>query len=333
MKQSLTPHPLGAQLFLQFDSLLLLARGGKTVYFGDIGKNADTLKEYFARYEAPCPKDANPAEHMIDVVSGRLSQGKDWNKIWLESPEHQRTVEELDHIISDAASKPPGTVDDGFEFAMPLWQQTKLVTQRMNVSIWRNTDYINNKLALHVGSALFNGFSFWMIGDSIADLQLRLFTVFNFIFVAPGVIAQLQPLFIDRRDIYEAREKKSKMYSWIAFVTGNIVSELPYLCICAVLYFVCWYYTVGFPKDSNKSGATLFVMIMYEFIYTGIGQFVAAYAPNAVFASLANPLIIGVLISFCGVLVPYAQIQAFWRYWVYWMNRKLSPPKRPMLLS
>jgi hypothetical protein len=29
---------------------------------------------------------------------------------------------------------------------------------------------------------------------------------------APGVIAQLQPLFIARRDIFEAREKKAKMY-------------------------------------------------------------------------------------------------------------------------
>jgi ABC-type multidrug transport system permease subunit len=257
---------------------------------------------------------------MIDVVSGSLSQGKDWNQVWLESPEHKQTVEELDSIIANAAAKEAGTKDDGSEFAMPLWEQTKIVTQRMNVSIWRNTDYINNKFALHIGSALFNGFSFWMIGDTVADLQLRLFTVFNFIFVAPGVIAQLQPLFIERRDIYETREKKSKMYSWIAFVTGLIVSELPYLCVCAVLYFVCWYYTVGFPNDSNKAGATLFVMLMYEFIYTGIGQFIAAYAPNAVFASLANPVIIGTLVSFCGVLVPYAQIQPFWRYWIYYLN-------------
>ncbi|TVY42933.1 Brefeldin A resistance protein [Lachnellula subtilissima] len=315
-----TIHQPSAQLFLQFDSLLLLARGGKTVYFGDIGPSAATLKEYFARYDAPCPKDANPAEHMIDVVSGSHSQTKDWGQVWLDSPEYKRSIEELEHITSDAASKPPGTVDDGFEFAMPLWEQTKIVTHRMNISVWRNTDYVNNKLALHVGSALFNGFSFWQIGHSIADLQLRLFTVFNFIFVAPGVIAQLQPLFIDRRDIYEAREKKSKMYSWIAFVTGLIISELPYLCVCAVLYFVCWYYTVGFPTDSNKAGATLFVMIMYEFVYTGIGQFIAAYAPNAVFATLANPLVIGTLIGFCGVLVPYAQITAFWRYWIYWLN-------------
>ncbi|KAL8708706.1 MAG: hypothetical protein Q9220_006431 [cf. Caloplaca sp. 1 TL-2023] len=315
-----TIHQPSASLFKEFDTLLLLARGGKTVYFGDIGDEATTLKNYFARNGAPCPKGANPAEHMIDVVSGAASQGRDWNQIWLESPEHEAVTHEVDRIIKDAAGKPPGTSDDGHEFAMPLWQQIKLVTDRMNVALYRNTDYINNKFALHVGSALFNGFTFWKIGDGTQALQLKLFTVFNFIFVAPGVIAQLQPLFIDRRDIYEIREKKSKMYSWIAFVTGLIVSEFPYLCICAVLYFAPWYYTVGFPTDSNKAGAVFFVMLCYEFIYTGIGQFVAAYAPNAVFASLINPVIITVLVSFCGVLMPYAQIQEFWRYWIYWLN-------------
>ncbi|KAK2768713.1 hypothetical protein FQN54_000569 [Arachnomyces sp. PD_36] len=315
-----TIHQPSAQLFAQFDTLLLLSEGGKTVYFGDIGDNGKTVKDYFAGHGASCAPSVNPAEHIIDVVSGHLSQGRDWNQIWLNSPEHDYTVKELDRLIQDAASKPPGTVDDGREFATTLWEQTKLVTHRMNVALYRNTDYVNNKFMLHIGSALFNGFSFWMIGDTVSDLQLSLFTIFSFIFVAPGVINQLQPLFLERRDIYETREKKSKMYSWVAFVTSLIVSELPYLCICAVLYFVCWYYTVGFPTDSNRAGATFFVMLMYEFVYTGIGQFVAAYAPNAVFAALANPLIIGTLVSFCGVLVPYGQIQEFWRYWLYYLN-------------
>ena len=315
-----TIHQPSAQLFAQFDTLLLLAKGGKTVYFGDIGDNASTVKEYFTRYNAACPPATNPAEHMIDVVSGSLATGQDWNQVWLDSPEHQRTVQELDHMIAAAAAAEPGTKDDEHEFATPLWEQMKLVTHRMNVSLWRNTDYINNKLALHIISALFNGFTFWKIGNTVGDLQLRLFTIFNFIFVAPGVMAQLQPLFIARRDIYEVREKKSKMYSWVAFTTGLIVSEIPYLCVCAILYFVCWYYTVGFPTDSNKAGATLFVMLMYEFIYTGIGQFVAAYTPNAIFASLVNPLVLGDLVSFCGVLVPYGQITPFWRFWMYYLN-------------
>jgi ABC-type multidrug transport system permease subunit/ABC-type multidrug transport system ATPase subunit len=315
-----TIHQPSAQLFSQFDTLLLLAKGGKTVYFGDIGDNGSVVKEYFGRYGAHCPEEANPAEHMIDVVSGHLSQGRDWNEVWLASPEYVAVTNELDRMVEDAASKPALTVDDGHEFAMPLWEQIKIVTHRSNVSLFRNTEYINNKIMLHISSALFNGFSFWKIGTSIGDLQLRLFTVFNFIFVAPGVINQLQPLFIERRDIFETREKKSKMYSWVAFVTGLVVSELPYLCICAVLYFVCWYYTVGFPNESTRAGGTFFVMLMYEFVYTGIGQFIAAYAPNAVFASLTNPLIIGVLISFCGVLVPYQQINVFWRYWAYYLN-------------
>jgi ABC-type multidrug transport system permease subunit len=228
--------------------------------------------------------------------------------------------QDLDHMITDAAGKEPGTADDGHEFATSLWTQVKLVTHRANVSMFRNVDYVNNKFALHVGTALFIGFSFWQIGNTAADQQLVLFVLFNYIFVAPGAIAQLQPLFISRRDIYETREKKSKMYSWIAFVTGLVVSEIPYLIICAILYFLCFYYTAGLPASSNKAGSVLFVMIIYQFIYTGIGQFVAAYAPNAVFASLVNPLLIGTLVSFCGVLVPYAQIQDFWRYWMYYLN-------------
>ncbi|KAK0614906.1 ABC-2 type transporter-domain-containing protein [Bombardia bombarda] len=315
-----TIHQPSAQLFAQFDTLLLLAKGGKTVYFGDIGDNAETVKKYFARYDAPCPVNVNPAEFMIDVVSGTLSQGRDWNQVWLSSHEHAAMDTELDHIISTAAARPPGTQDDGHEFAMPLWDQIKVVTTRCNVALYRNRDYINNKVALHIGCALFNGFSFWMIGDSVGDTQLKLFTVFNWLFVCPGVIAQLQPLFISRRDVYQGREQKSRTYSWIAFVTGLIVSEIPYLCICAVLYFVCWHYTVGFPVASSRAGGAFFVVLMYEFVYTGIGQFVAAYAPNAVTASLANPLLIGTLVSFCGVLVPYQQIQEFWRYWLYWLN-------------
>ncbi|KAF2813847.1 ABC transporter [Mytilinidion resinicola] len=314
-----TIHQPSAQLFAQFDTLLLLAKGGKTVYFGDIGDNANTIKEYFSRYDAPCPPAANPAEHMIDVVTGAHSE-TDWHKVWLESPEAARMHQDLDSIITDAANKEPGTKNDGHEFATDLWTQTKIVTQRANISLFRNIDYVNNKLALHVGIALFIGFSFWQIGNSVAEQQLILFALFNYIFVAPGVIAQLQPLFIERRDIYETREKKSKMYSWISFVTGLIVSELPYLVICAVLYFLCFYYTAGLPVASEKAGATFFVMLIYQFIYTGIGQFVAAYAPNAVFASLVNPLLIGTLVSFCGVLVPYAQIQPFWRYWMYYLN-------------
>ncbi|CAI7660668.1 unnamed protein product [Penicillium glandicola] len=315
-----TVHQPSAQLFAEFDQLLLLAKGGKTVFFGPIGENSQGVKGYFSRYGAPCPPETNPAEHMIDVVSGQLSQGRDWNKVWLESPEHSAILKELDEIIETAASKPQATIDDGREFATTLWEQTGLVLKRTSTALYRNADYINNKFALHISTGLFVGFSFWMIGDSVADLQSVLFFIFNAIFVAPGVINQLQPTFLERRDLFEAREKKAKMYSWKAFTIALVVSEFPYLIICAALFFNCWYWTAGMAVDASKSGSMFFVFFLYEFLYTGIGQFVAAYAPNAQLAAMINPLVIGTMISFCGVLVPYAQIVSFWRYWMYWIN-------------
>ncbi|KAL6232486.1 hypothetical protein BDW75DRAFT_247119 [Aspergillus navahoensis] len=315
-----TIHQPSAQLFSQFNNLILLARGGKMVYFGPIGDDGCAVKEYFGGYGAICPPDANPAEFMIDVVQGNVLSGVDWHEVWTQSKLHGEMSTRLEAILEDARNKPLGYEDDEDEFATGLWYQVKVVTQRMNISLFRNTDYVNNKIILHVIQGLFTGFSFWKVGSSVTDLQLRLFVIWNVIFVAPGVINQLQPLFIERRNIYDAREKKSRIYSWKAFVTGLIVSEFPYLSICAVLYFLSFYYTVGFPNDSNKSGATFFVIWLYEFIYTGLGQAIAAYAPNATFAALANPLILGTVVACCGVLVPYSQITAFWRFWLYYLN-------------
>ncbi|KAJ5572353.1 hypothetical protein N7535_006013 [Penicillium sp. DV-2018c] len=315
-----TVHQPSAQLFAEFDQLLLLAKGGKTVYFGPIGENAADVKSYFSRHGTPCPPETNPAEHMIDVVSGTLSQGRDWSQLWLESPENNAMIKELDTIIEEAAAKPQAITGDGREFACTLWEQTMLVLKRTSLSLYRNCDYINNKFALHIANGLFVGFSYWMIGNSVSDLQNVLFFVFNAIFVAPGVIAQLQPTFLERRDLFEAREKKAKMYSWKAFTIALVVSEFPYLIVCAALFFNCWYWTGGMPVESSKSGSVFFVFFLYEFLYTGIGQFVAAYAPNANLAAMMNPLVLGTMISFCGVLVPYAQIVSFWRYWIYWLN-------------
>lgn len=49
-------------LFENFDRLLLLKSGGRTVYFGDIGKDSQVLRDYLSRNGAECPTTANPAE-------------------------------------------------------------------------------------------------------------------------------------------------------------------------------------------------------------------------------------------------------------------------------
>jgi len=54
-------HQPSAELFQEFDRLLLLRKGGQTVYFGDIAQNASTLINYFqSNGGKPCPPEANP---------------------------------------------------------------------------------------------------------------------------------------------------------------------------------------------------------------------------------------------------------------------------------
>src|ERR1700709_1169649 len=64
-----TIHQPSAMLFERFDRLLFLKKGGQTVYFGELGKNASTLIDYFERNGGfQCPKDANPAEWMLEII-------------------------------------------------------------------------------------------------------------------------------------------------------------------------------------------------------------------------------------------------------------------------
>lgn len=39
------------------------------------------------------------------------------------------------------------------------------------------------------------------------------------------------------------------------------MSEIPYLIICATLYFCCWYFTCGFPVEARVSGHMYLQMI------------------------------------------------------------------------
>ena len=74
-----TIHQPSSLLFESFDRLLLLERGGETVYFGDIGADSQILCDYFARYGAVCPENVNPAEVCVTL----LNLGLYWSDLFL----------------------------------------------------------------------------------------------------------------------------------------------------------------------------------------------------------------------------------------------------------
>lgn len=74
-----------------------------------------------------------------------------------------------------------------------------------------------------------------------------------------------------------------------------------------------------FPVSPGKVASL--TAAVYEFLYTSVGQAIAAYAPNGYFAAIMNPLIIGAgMVSFAGVLVPWSQLEPPWKYFTYWID-------------
>ena len=109
---------------------------------------------------------------------------------------------------------------------------------------------------------------------------------------------QIQVPFITTRKVYEVRERPSRMYSWTALVTSQILGELPFNVVGSSIYFLIWYWLVGF--DSSRAGYTyLLIGVVYPFYYTTIAQAVAAMAPNANIAAVLYSF----LFSF--VLIPF----------------------------
>lgn len=154
-----TIHQPSAVLFEEFDRLLFLAQGGKTVYFGDIGENSRTLLDYFESNGAePCGPHDNPAEYMLDMVgagpSGKSAQ--DWSEVWNNSQECRDVQSGIDEIHAEKAkAEGSGEPSDTGEFAMPFSSQVRYVMYRVFQQYWRTPNYIYGKIMLAVPSSLF----------------------------------------------------------------------------------------------------------------------------------------------------------------------------------
>lgn len=308
-----TIHQPSAVLFEYFDELLLLKSGGRVVYHGSLGKDSREMIGYFERNGArKCPPDVNPAEYMLDAIGAGNPDyhGQDWGDVWAASPEYNQRSEEIQSMNDGRRNaKTNSKTDDEREYAMPLSTQLRAVVNRSFVAYWRDPDYVVGKTLLHIVTGLFNTFTFYHIGDSQIDQQSRLFSIFLTLTICPPLIQQLQPKYLNFRQIYQSREANSKIYSWLAFTTGAVLVELPYSIVAGSIYFCCWWWgAVGRYRTSFDSGYTWMMLMLFEIYYVGFGQMIAAISPNELLASLLVPVFFLFVVSFCGVVVPYASL-------------------------
>ncbi|KAK8096860.1 ABC-2 type transporter [Apiospora kogelbergensis] len=316
-----TIHQPNAALFENFDRLLLLQRGGQTVYFGDIGKDAVVLRDYLKRHGAIAKDTDNVAEFMLEAVGAGSAPrigDRDWHDIWRDSPELANVKDTISQLKEERKGQ---EIDPAMqrEYASPLSHQLKVVIRRTNLSFWRSPDYLFTRLFNHVIIALFTGLVFLNLDSSRSSLQYKVFVIFQVTVLPALVMSQVEVMYHIKRAIF-FREQSSKMYSVFTFTVAMIQAEAPYSVLCAVCFFLPIYYMPGFPTESARAGFQFFMVLITEFFAVTLGQLLAALTPSAYISSQFDPFIIITFALFCGVTIPAPQMPYGWRVWLYQLD-------------
>ncbi|KAK0705778.1 ATP-binding cassette transporter [Apiosordaria backusii] len=336
-----TIHQPSAMLFQRFDRLLLLAEGGKTVYFGDIGENSRTLTHYFeANGAASCLPGANPAEWVLEAIGaapGSVSKA-DWPQIWRSSSEYVAVKDELDRLRTQTQAGNEAEDPASFnEFAIPLWSQYLIVQKRIFQASWRTPSYIYSKLGLVAITTLFIGMVFLDAPLTQQGLQNQTFAIFEMIAITGQLVTQQMPNFVTQRSLYEVRERPAKTYSWVIFMITQLVAEIPWYTLCSVIMWALFYFPIGFFRHAAAAGqqterGVLMWLLTWQFLLwvsTFAHMCIAAAETAADGGNIAN-FLFTFAFFFCGVLATPSQMPGFWVFVYrasplsYWVSSILS---------
>lgn len=316
-----TIHQPSSVLFEYFDRLLLLGKGGRVTYFGDIGKNSRVMLDYFeGNGSRHCSEEENPAEYILEAIGAGVGgkTDKDWVQIWRNSPQCGEVRRELDSHKGKEDTH--ASSDIPREFATSNWYQLGQLYVRFNKIFWRNPSYNVGRILQALLVGLVVGFSFWDIGVSTSDLNLRVLAIFQILILGIMLIGAAMPQFLFMREFFK-RDYSSKYYSWAPFTIAMLLVEIPYLILAASLCIICCYWSSGFDVGSNLDGFyfwlafTLFIIYCHSF-----GIFIAAASPHMAVAMIIMPILITFLFLFAGVLSPPSQLPTFWRGWMYHLD-------------
>lgn len=321
-----TIHQPSAILFSQFDNLLLLYRGGKTVYFGPIGDNGDTVIEYFSRYGRPPAADANPAEYILEVIgagAGRRSK-IDWTQLWLDSPEIATRRQEIADYISRWQTHRPqvgtGEAKEELEFAAPLREQIKAVTIRLWWTLWRTPSIGFSIVFASLTAGISAGILFFQLDNSILGMQSRAFSMFFTLLQIIPILNSLEIHFIDARDLFDLRERNSKVFSWVAMVTAYLLVPIPYMLLSSVIFFPTIWYMPGLSMDTYAAGFAYFCILLMQLWHASSAILLGAFVPSTDAAGVINPLFFVITQAVVGITIPLSSLNGFYSKFLYWAN-------------
>ena len=304
-----TIHQPSRKMFESFDDLLLLAKGGKVSYYGELGECSKTLLGHFSILsgEEP-PASVNPADYVLTVLDNgppdvAVSAFKDTDL--------SKDIDSaIDFDVKSAEGKDP-TIVSGNQ--MTFFTELGLLFRRQFLVQWRNPSYSLMRMSVGAGATFILGLLFFDIQKNIQGAVFSIAAIFfmTFVLVIPMQAAVI-PLIEDRSVLY--REAVSGTYSRFSYGLGSLLADIPFHIINTIIMYGVIYYLVGFRPGIEYVGFFVFMLFLANWSVMSMGQLYALITPNEETATgLAG---LSVILSVClmGFLITVSAMPSGWQW-------------------
>jgi len=322
-----TIHQPSIEIFAAFDALVLLKRGGRLIFFGELGEACANLINYLEDQPGvPNILDGyNPATWMLEVSGGDVEVNgvvKDFANLYEESELKAANDAEVENEITASQSAPK--IDGSGAKSVPLGRQFVFLLRKNFRTYWRSPSYnITRMIVIAVMGAMY-GSIYWQQGLAITAtsidenrVQNLLGVIFSSItFVAVFQLTAVQPIVAYERSVY-TRESAANMYSVWPQSLAQVLVELPFLVVQALIFVPILYFMVGFVPDAGKFFFFLLVNLASLSLFTLFGEWLVMVTPNQQLAQVFGAGLNQVWNIMCGFLVAFPLIPAWWQ----WANR------------
>lgn len=235
-----TVHQPSHEIFSQFDTLTLLARGGLVVYNGPVSR----LSHYLANLGHACPPKLNMADFALDLVSMQLGETKEMFRTrvdyliqcWINEKQES---ENLSGGPIDLAKYGGTTVNKWTAFLAVCGRQFKVSFRATDVMIARTFQAI----FLAIVYALF----YAPLKNSQEGISNRLGLTQNVINLYFCGLVNNISLYPHERDIFH-QEYQDKTYGVGVFTLAYTLVELPYEVLPSILFSVLVVFGIGLPR-------------------------------------------------------------------------------------
>ncbi|XP_048225566.1 pleiotropic drug resistance protein 3 isoform X1 [Ricinus communis] len=318
-----TIHQPSIDIFEAFDELILLKIGGRIIYSGPLGRHSSRVIEYFENVPGvkKIEDNYNPATWMLEVTSksAEAELGVDFGQIYEESTLYKENKE----LVKQLSSPMPGSKELHFSTRFPQngWEQFKACFWKHHMSYWRSPSYNLTRLVYMVAASFLFGALFWQRGKEINNQQ-DLFIMFGSMYTAViffGInnCSSVLPYIATERTVLY-RERFAGMYSPWAYSLAQVLVELPYSFIIAIIYVVITYPMVGYSMSAYKIFWAFYSLFCTLLSFNYMGMLLVSLTPNIQVASILASSTYTMLILFTGFIVPRPRIPKWW-IWLYYM--------------